>query len=247
MALAALFVSAQAEAQEYQISQAEPTSTTIRVGNRPGQGSFGIYMGLTSDMFKDMFDGGTTFKSLPLVNLKYMVTDRVEARLGLQFYKKSETINTEDTKNDYSSQYATSTNRLYPGVAYHFANSNILDVYAGAELLVGWHKDKLQSLVNDDFVGGKGSLSSFQFGGGLFIGLQAFVGDLPLALGVEYGFHGYTNTGCKYKMATAEGDIYSTDAATFENLGEISGKDMSARKAQFGQQVRFTVSYYFNL
>ncbi len=246
LALVAMFAGAQAEAQEYQLSQAEPTSNTIRVGNRPGQGSFGLYMGVTSDMFKDMFEKGTTFKSLPLVNLKYMVTDRVEARLGLQFYKKSETVTTSDEESDFRSEYVTSTNRLYPGVAYHFANSNILDVYAGTELLIGWHRDKLQTLVDGDYAGGAGSMNSFQFGGGLFIGLQAFIGDLPLALGVEYGFHGYTNTGLKYKMATAEDDYYVSDGASFEKLGEISGKDMGARKTQFGQQVRFTVSYYFN-
>lgn len=255
VALVAMFVGSQAYAQEAKLSQAEPTANTIRVGNRPGQGSFGLYMGLTTDMFKDMFEKGTSFKSLPLVNLKYMVTDRWEARLGLQFYKKSESISwkeDEGTEQEpdvqkYKSQWVTSTNRIYPGLAYHFSNSNILDVYAGAELLIGWHREKSQMDKNGDYFDGMGSMSAFQFGGGLFIGLQAFISDLPLAIGFEYGFHGYNNSGVKYKCATEDGDFYTADAETFKHLGTVVGKkDMGARTTQFGQQCRVTLSYYFN-
>lgn len=233
-----------------QISVAEPTSNTIRVGNRPGKGSFGIYVGFTADMFNDMFSKDTEFKSLPLVNIKYLWTDNWEARLGLQFYKKGETVaheyDNEDDVTKYKSEYLFTQNRIYPGVAYHFAKNNILDVYGGAELLVGWEKKKDQVLSDDNYVNGAGSMTSFQFGGGLFIGLQAFVADLPLAIGLEYGFHGYGNYGCKYKQATEDGDWFSSDPETFKKLGNISGKDMSARTTQFGQQVRLTISYYFN-
>ncbi len=234
-----------------QISTAEPTTNTIRVGNRPAKGSFGLYVGMTADMFDDLFDSNTQFKSLPLVNLKYMWTNNWEARLGLQFYKKGETVSYEmDGEGDggeYKIESLTTTNRIYPGVAYHFSPNNILDVYGGAELLLGWKKDKNQHLSDDNFSDGAGSMTAFQFGGGLFIGLQAFVADLPLAIGLEYGFHGYGNYGLKYKQQTADGDVFQLAGNEFKDIyTDASADKMNARTTQFGQQVRVTLSYYFN-
>ncbi len=232
-----------------QISTAETTTNTIRVGNRPVKGSFGLYVGMTADMFNDLFDSNTQFKSLPLVNLKYMWTDNWEARLGLQFYKKGETVSYEmdQDKGSYKMESLNTQNRIYPGVAYHFSPNNILDVYGGAELLFGWKKDKVQYLYDDNYEGGAGSMTAFQFGGGLFIGLQAFVADLPLAIGLEYGFHGYGNYGLKYKQQTADGDVFRLNGNEFKNLStDVRADKMSARTTQFGQQVCVTLSYYFN-
>ena len=67
-----------------QITEGVPTAKTIRTGNRVQKGDFGIYMGVSSNMFKDMKDKNIKINNpLPLVNLKYMVTDRIETRLGL--------------------------------------------------------------------------------------------------------------------------------------------------------------------
>lgn len=167
----------------------------------------------------------------------------------MQFYKKGESAKFEFENQDgeYKAEYLTTTNRFYPGVAYHFSPNNILDIYGGAELLFGWNKEKDQVLYDDKYSGGAGSMTSTQFGGGLFIGLQAFIADLPVAVGIEYGFHGYGNHGLKYKQETEDGDVYQINPDMFKNINVEGGaKKMGASTSNFGQQVRFTISYYFN-
>ena len=41
-----------------QITTGESTSRVIRTGNRAQAGNFGIYFGMTTDMFKNLSNGG---------------------------------------------------------------------------------------------------------------------------------------------------------------------------------------------
>ncbi len=237
-----------------QITEGVPTAKTIRTGNRVKKGDFGIYMGVSSNMFKDMFDKDVKFDNpLPLVNLKYMVTDRVEARLGLQFSKTREKLSgdvytdIEHNKTvDYSNKYVKSTNLFQPGIAYHFSRSNILDVYAGAELPFGWSRDVLYdgSYDDNDSYMKKGA---FNIGLGAFIGLQAYIGDLPLALGVEYGISSMADLGCKYKVKEGDTEYQVPDYNALKNMGNQVGRfdGLKARKGQIGNQFRVTLTYFF--
>lgn len=242
-----------------QISTGKPTSKIIRTGNRAEAGDFGLYLGATSNMFSDMFDSKVELKAMPLVNLKYMVTDEFELRLGLEFYKtterlKGESIDKEDEEKsiESSNKILNSTNRIYPGFAYHFAKSNILDVYAGAELPIGWRRDKTSSEYEKDYT--KTTKGSFEIGLGAFIGLQAFIADLPLAIGVEYGISSIFETGLKYKHETKiEGKKQTVYAPSLEDLPQlrlqINNEDMfdslKANKGEIGNQFRITLTYYF--
>jgi hypothetical protein len=115
---------------------------------------------------------------------------------------------------------------FYPGLAYHVNNQNLLDVYFGAELPFGFGGNSYDDGNSDQ------SASEFKIGLGGFVGLQAYIANLPLALGVEYGISALNHS-------VSDG-VYTRDALTIQ-------KDVDSSKFKLGQQVRFTLSYYFNL
>lgn len=249
MLLAIAFSTAVTNAQ---LSTVEPSAKKFKGGNRAEAGDFGLYMGLTSDMFKGWFDGGLKVTALPLLNFKYMATDNWEVRLGFEFYKQrtkykgDAIVDSETVRSDLSSQ-VESRNYFYPGFAYHFTPKNLLDVYVGAELPFGWSKNSNNNEM------GKSSYSikktSFDIGLGAFIGLQAYIADLPFAIGVEYGISSLFQTGLKYKNESVDEEgnkkvFYTKDPEIF---GESSEKyeNLKAKKGEIGQQFRITFTYYF--
>lgn len=245
-----------------QLTTGLPTSSTIRTGNRPGAGSYGLYFGATTDMFRDLANADIQMKSLPLINFKYMSTNEIEWRIGLEIYKGNEllkgerrVVNYEDSSESYmgyKDKSKESTAALYPGIAYHFSRNNILDVYVGAELPLGWD---MYNAVQEDSASKSISSSqknAFFVGLGGFVGLQAFIADLPLAIGLEYGVSSRFDVGLKYKNVITTGNktqtTYTPDAGKFSQLS-VSNYDayskLSARKGAIGSQFRLTLSYYF--
>lgn len=240
-----------------QITTGNPTARHIRTGNRAQKGDYGIYFGMSSNMFKGLADKNVKFDTpLPLVNLKYMVTDRWEARLGLEFTKTKERVSgdliTGSAENedgnweteDYSGKYVEANNLITPGLAYHFSRNNLLDVYAGAELPIGWTRNTVKgSQDGEDWYVKKGT---FQIGAGAFIGLQAYIGDLPLALGVEYGIYAMSDLGCKYKYKAGDTEYNTVNIEKLPNLKTDERFDgLKARKCEIGNQFRLTLTYFF--
>lgn len=228
-----------AGAAHAQISTGEVSSKVIRTGNRAQQGNFGLYLGATTDMFKAIGDDNVKIKAIPLINLKYMQSDNLEYRLGIEWFDKYESNTTDNNPvfNDEGEETGTKsiTNSesesrfmFYPGVAYHFSNKNLLDVYVGGELPIGWGtKGNHQDDEGD-------TASMFRIGLGAFVGLQAYIANLPLALGVEYGISTVYN---HFGTATT-----NTQGYEIANIA----KDQSANRWKLGNQVRVTLSYYFN-
>ena len=243
-----------------QITTGEPSAKTIRTGNRPGEGCFGLYMGATSDMFRG-FNSDIKVKALPLLNLKYMSSDQMEWRLGLELFESSEglrgVIKDEDTGNKriWKDRYVESSAMLYPGWSYHFSRHNIFDVYAGVELPLGWQSstatekyDNVDIEVKDYQASKK---TAFAVGVGAFVGVQAFIANLPLAIGIEYGISSRFDLGLKYKTTTVNNDktqiSYSPDFGEFENIDSDMDyyTKLQAKRGQIGNQIRLTLSYYF--
>lgn len=241
-----------------QITTGKPSSKVIRTGNRAEAGDFGLYFGATTPMFKSLFDKDMSLEALPLINFKYMASNHVEARLGLELYKTSTRLN-GDMKSSSSANDGTSSVKntnvdanvmLYPGFAYHFSKLNIFDVYVGAELPLGWNRESNVSTSSYDSERHETTRSknSFVIGLGAFVGVQAFIADLPLALGVEYGVSSRLDTGLKYKYVSTSGEttqtIYSPDPSAFPgNNGNYT--KLNARKGEIGGQLRLTITYYF--
>ena len=235
-----------------QLTTGEPSSTVIRTGNRAKAGDFGLYLGATSTMFGNIFNDGVDIMPLPLINFKYMTSDNLELRVGLETYKLKEKISGEFGEGsktyEESQKYNESTLMLYPGLAYHFSHLNILDVYIGAELPLGWDtytvKSTYERQVNNV------TKKSFVLGLGAFIGLQAYIADLPLALGVEYGISSRLDTGLKYKNEVTVDNkttVTYSPSADMSNIepSSYSYDKLKARRGEIGGQFRVTLSYYF--
>lgn len=255
--LAGLFAIVASGTMFGQLTQGEPTAKKIRTGNRAEAGDFGLYLGVSSDMFKNIFKDDIEISPLPLVNFKYMMTDQWEARIGVEFSKTKEKIGgdaligSEETV-DYNCKQVVSDNRISPGFAYHFSRHNILDVYAGAELPFGWTRNSVYG--EDDESSFSTTKNGFQIGLGAFIGLQAHIADLPLAIGVEYGISTMFDSGLKYKSKYKDGNTeqtsYSPDLDSFSesfkgNIDYNNFDSLKARRGEVGNQFRITLTYYF--
>lgn len=232
-----------------QISTGEPHSSVIpRTGNRPQAGDFGIYIGGSVTQIMDLVDaiGDDSYNAwgLPIFNFKYYIYDELEFRCGFEFACKStnEKYKFEDSSRGSAFESSNFT-RFLPGVAYHFNKNNILDVYAGAQLPIGWttSKVKTNAVYDGERYSEKVYQGAFVIGGGLFVGLQAFIADLPIAIGLECGFSGYINAGGIPKTTIISG---GTKQVYYDGNEDIIRA--SRTEAHWGADAAITFSYYFH-
>lgn len=225
-----------------QITTGKSSAQVVRTGNRAEAGNFGLYLGATADMFRNLVNiDEAELKALPLINFKYMVNDNVEARLGLEWWTMStgNKVTGENAGGDYKTKNKSKeTNKyFYPGIAYHFSNSNLLDVYVGAELPIGWEatigKEFADFDADDNDYRTKTVTRDFNIGLGAFVGLQAYVANLPLAVGVEYGIS---------SLKTITSSKYVTDEEQ-----EYKPERRKNNTWNVGHQVRLTLTYFFKM
>ena len=223
-----------------QITTGKSSAQVVRTGNRAEAGNFGLYLGATADMFKNLLSvDEAELKALPLINFKYMVNDNVEARLGLEWWTMStgNKVTGENASGDYKSKYKNkeTSKYFYPGIAYHFSNSNLLDVYVGAELPIGWESTVIRDFADSDVVEYKTKTVTrdFNIGLGAFVGLQAYVANLPLAVGVEYGISSLKSVSSN-KYVTDEEQEYKPERRK-DNTWNV------------GHQARLTLTYFFKM
>jgi len=234
-----------------QISTGEPNSSVIpRTGNRPQAGDFGFYLGASVTQIMDLvnLNKDNSFKenafwALPVLNFKYYFTDNWEGRIGFQFACKGTTdkMSADDVSNSHTRDI--NYTRFLPGVAYHFNSKNILDVYIGAQMPIGFNLDQEKFVNGDTSVRTKNN--KFVLGGGIFGGLQFFVADLPFAIGLEVGYSGQaTFTGGQQTIINNDGEIQTT---TTLPDGQ-SGTDVSSAshmEGVWGADAALTFTYYF--
>ncbi|MBE6332337.1 MAG: hypothetical protein E7070_08555 [Bacteroidales bacterium] len=237
--LSAIAISMVATSMFAQITTGEPTAKKIQTGNRAEEGDWGIYLGASTSMFKDFTDGDIDVEALPLINFKHMLSDEVEARLGLKIYRTKEKMKGKDSKggDKFFDRHITSEYFFYPGLAYHFDKSNLLDVYGGVDLPIGITRDSYKEEYGG--VETSKSLGQFHIGVGAFIGLQAYVANLPVAVGLEYGISTMLNCGNKWEIDDGT-DTYYTEVD-----GSYQFKELSKSDSKVGNEVRVTISYFF--
>ena len=238
-----------------QLSTGNITSNTIRTGNRAQEGDFGLYLGATTNIFKGLSDGSMDMSgTLPLVNLKYMSSDNLELRCGLEIYRASKRLkgSGKDGGSSFDFKYkeVTTNDFIYPGVAYHFSKKNLLDVYVGAELPLGYDKNKL--FTDDTYSGDSGHdnrvSTVYHVGLGGFFGLQAYVANLPIAIGLEYGISGMADLGMKTKydqQSPGNKAVVSYSPDPSFNSPYADYDNLSARQGLIGSQLRVTITYFF--
>ena len=252
-----------------QISTGDPTATTIKTGNRPEKGDFGLFMGMGAYINRNPL-GVANPVPLPVVNFKYFMTDRMEFRAGVDIYHNS--LRTRGKANSATSRYdadqktydartasKTGSLNVLPGIAYHFSPKNILDVYVGAELPFGYSLwEDYQDTSGENAPEKKSTRitwTPFEIGGNLIVGLQAFIGNLPIGIGLEYCIGGKAELGNKYKIVRTEGDnkaVYYVNPKDANSRTQtdilntaLTYSSLSSSRIYLDQTFRLTVSYYF--
>ena len=242
-----------------QISTGEPHSSVIpRTGNRPQAGDFGLYLGGSVTQVIDLIKlnknpkfGKNAFWALPAINLKYYLTDNLEGRIGFQFACQSSTKKVTDNNDDATwdkTVQDVNYTRFLPGIAYHFNTNNIIDVYLGAQVPIGFNIDNIKTTGNNGVVSytNQDKNNKFVVGAGVFFGLQVFIADLPFAIGLETGYSGIASfSGGHRQISIVDGEkqINLIDDATGGVRNDI--KSASFMDATWGADATITFTYYF--
>jgi hypothetical protein len=233
-----------------QISTGEPNSSVIpRTGNRPQAGDFGMYLGVSVTQIMDLVElnkdepfKNNIFWALPMINLKYYFTDKWEGRLGFQFACKNENSRLKDDNLDYGHVRDINYTRFLPGCAYHFNPINVLDVYLGAQMPIGFNIDS-EKMQNGTLTT-KTTNNKFVIGGGIFLGLQFFVADLPFAIGFEGGYSGQASFSAGQKTKIND-DGNKQTSVTIDGRTATDPSKASHIEATWGADAAITFTYYF--
>lgn len=78
----AMLLCALSTAAMAQITTGEPSAKKIRTGNRPEAGDFGLFIGTSVNAFVDAVEFGSLIP-MPIINVKYYVTDHIETRASI--------------------------------------------------------------------------------------------------------------------------------------------------------------------
>lgn len=244
-----------------QISTGAPSASVVKTGNRPSAGDFGIFLGAGVNLQMTAQDA-VRFHSwyvMPTINVKYFLTDNLELRAGLDMYRNTNknvsgkligVVDVYDQDLKVSDKIELDVDGLFkvtPGAAWHFSKSNILDVYFGAEIPIGIEHHSSHYKPDSRFDELKVSRAPFTIGLNAVIGLQAFLGHLPMAIGLEYGIGAAGYLGNQWKFtATKNGNT-----ATFYSEKDLqpSGNQLwlklSSSRGSIYNTFRITFSYYF--
>jgi hypothetical protein len=241
-----------------QLSEREDNPSVLKTGTRPVAGNFGLFIGPTFSEISEMINKNINVRGLPIVNIKYYFTDNVAGRVGIQYYKTKQKLEGDLAEDEIGFTIDNETNtffRLHPGVAYHFSPRNILDAYVGVEIPFGTENHKVTQRTeyntedqSGDFSEAAVTKSTFVYGYNFFIGLQAFIADLPFAIGLEYGISGLRHTGLQYKVEESEsfgGNSESMTYYTKDNTTLTKYSDLKYSQFVGGADLRFTFSYFF--
>ena len=245
-----------------QLSDRVSSPSTFKIGTRPVSGDMGVYFGIAYKDIMNLIDK-QDYEGLPLVSIKYYFSDNLVGRVGIDYSKETDVESGEidptatgGTMLENTQRQITSDLLLTPGIERHFLNSNLFDAYFAAMLPIGYKRDVFendqvfQNNLYDEF---KMSQLSFAYGLELLVGIQGFIADLPLALGLEVGFSGLGYMSDKYKSVINSNmtgivvtQTYYTRSDDPITNGDILYSKLSARNYEMSGNVRIQLSYYFS-
>lgn len=257
-----------------QLSTRENQDTRYKFGGRPVAGDMALVFGLTLNNTA-FGDSGTrdisTWNRLSRGNLltfrKY-IQDDIAVRAGIRLFRDSRTVKgtldstqfVPSTLSEFEYRSSQREYMLVPGIEKHFSSSNIFDVYVGGDLYLGFGRDRSvesytfrQSANNNVH---KMTTPYTIVGLGGIVGFNVFVLDLPIALGVEYGWSAFWQLGNRTKHEIESGsDSYEyytvgndPNAAAQQNPANGQYSDVSQRymRMETNDQVRLVLNIYFN-
>lgn len=242
-----------------QLSERVNDSSVIRIGTRPQEGDFGFYVSTSYQEIEEMTDRDIEITGIPLVNLKYYYSDNIVFGLGIKSYKSKKYLSGKlpsDETGPINDINIESRNIFSPRAEYHFAESNIFDVYVGVQFPLGWEKEIVETgekyNIAGDYQNDRVTKSCFIYGYSFFTGIQTFIADLPMAIGFEVGIRGFGYGDLTFKHEESysiNGEEYSQTYYTSGNDNNITYteyKELEYKEFDLGSDFRITFNYFFS-
>ncbi len=246
-----------------QISDRANNAQTFKTDARPVAGTMALTFG-TYLVNETETPGMNMLQNGNLINVKKFNTDDVAYRGGIRLAKASSsesgdfdqsTGNPNGTNSTFNNNVSTREYLLVPGIEKHFLSSNFFDVYAGADVYLGSNRtvdNQQNEQTNGDFSKVKTTTNGSTFGLGAVTGVNIFVANLPLSIGVEYGITGLWRGGIGKSHTVSETRAGGT--TTTQDFYELESQPGStftkAKSTDFNldnnQQVRVVLNIYFN-
>lgn len=206
------------------------------------------------------------------IMVKKYKTDDVAYRMAVRFYKNSAKY--KGTTDSLTQIFGGGTGdqqllereykhsmreyNIVPGIEKHHSAGNIFDVYGAADLYLGWKRNV--DISNEDYLRGdkqysKVTTSGFVVGLGAVVGVNVFLGHLPISLGVEYGINAKWTKGGKTKhdIENVSGGVAASQVYYTENIaddGPSNNQYTDLSQSEFGmntnQNVRVCLNIYFS-
>lgn len=272
-----------------QLTIRENDEVVVKLGARPQKGDMSLmfaYDIIPDSVKKANLYGGNFLRAGDLLTFKYYIKDDLVFRGGLRLTHIS-----NDTKGAYedSTYYfvnqinspggkSTMRNALLvreyifvPGIEKHFSKNNFFDVYTGADLFLGFGRER--SINNIDFTNGdysriKTRMNTQIFGVGGIVGFNMFIAQLPISVGLEYGINALYVGGMKTRINREDrittGTVTETYSSDYFVEGRFDPADIdpatgvpgggqdqfnqlksSAFRMETNQNVRITLNLYF--
>ncbi|MEZ4755773.1 MAG: hypothetical protein R2817_02975 [Flavobacteriales bacterium] len=247
-----------------QLSTRENDDTRYKLGARPVAGDYALTFGVginNTEVGGTEIPAWNLFGRGNLITGKKFIKDDVAIRAGVRLFRDSRTLtgeldSTENISNVLNEVEFRSSQRQYmlvPGIEKHFSNSNIFDVYTAGDLYLGFGRDKEVSSTTNR----QGQTSAMTMttpytvvGLGGVIGVSAFVVDLPISVGIEYGLSAFWKLGdrTKVEVEEADGDTYEYQTVSDDPFGGLQYNSAKQRYMTMdtNDQVRLVVNIFFN-
>jgi len=226
-----------------QLSDRVNSPSTYIIGTRPVAGNMAVQIGTSYQDVADILDDNKDFETLPVVNLKYYSSDRNVFTIGLKADKAKASAKGELTLNGGSYKYVENESNflIVPGFEKHFGPANILDVYIGGKVPFGLDRYSITEEIGTNLF--SQTRNSLGYGLDFFVGLQAFIGDLPFAIGGEVVYSAFGKIGDKVKVESGGTTYYTSNVAP-----SVAGRQfdsLSASTMEVQTDLRVFLCYYF--
>lgn len=247
-----------------QISERSNDSTTYTFGTRPLKGTKAIAVGLNLN--------DTTFSNFKIGKQglflmgKYFISDRTAIRGSLRFNKDARTttgslIDTSVTNvSGQLSQEMKSSTREYaimPGIERHFKPTNIFDVYVGTDALFGLRRKveiENKNYTSNVYTNERSRTPETIFGINGLVGINFFVADLPLSIGLEYNWAVIWSLGGKTHVQREtrdalgninEDDYYTEEKDAQSNPDPFAYNKLKRNSVMSNDSFRIMLNFYF--
>jgi hypothetical protein len=250
-----------------QLSDRVNSPSTLKIGTRPVSGNMGLMLGASYNDINLLLDDSLSYEALPVINMKYYLSDENVFTLGIKWNKSKvvyggtiDTLVNGGVTSLLEHKSVQAELLIVPGFEKHFLPTNILDAYVGIRVPLGMVRDITENnneQVDGDYSYYQSSRNSMVYGLDGFVGVQGFVADLPISIGIEFELSGlgYMKNKSKVKsetrVTTAPNSTTTTDYTYYTaedetpvpNFNRFSS--LSDRKFDITNDFRIAITYYF--